>query len=121
MRAIVFKLFFYLQRVEVYCVNNNNNNNNKKHEAKIYFAFFPFPSLTPCQRFLRMPASVTQLDARTTGDQEVSGLTFTGSATFFREDLVIKYFLRSFSPFHRFKNVSFHFLAKEYAQYWLTA
>ena len=36
-------------------------------------------------------ASMAQLDARPTGDQEV--------ATFFRGDLIIKYVLRSFSSF----------------------
>ena len=35
--------------------------------------------------------------------------------------LIMKYFLRSFSPFHWFKKGSFQFLAKECAQYWLTA
>ena len=34
-----------------------------------------------------------------TGDQEVVGLTPAGSATFFRGDLIMKYFLSSFSPF----------------------
>ena len=33
MRAKVFKLCIYLQRVEVYCAQEN-------HEARIYFAFF---------------------------------------------------------------------------------
>ena len=60
-------------------------------------------------------------DARPTGDQEVSGLTPARSATFFRGDLIMKYFLRSFSPFHWFKKGSYQFLAKEFAQYWLTA
>ena len=32
------------------------------------------------------PASVAQLDARPTGDQEVAGSTPAGSATFFRGD-----------------------------------
>ena len=44
-------------------------------------------------------ASVAQLDAHPTGDQEVAGLTPSGSATFFRGDLIMKYFLWSFSPF----------------------
>ena len=34
---------------------------------------------------------------------------------------IMKYFLRSFSPFRWFKKGSCQFLAKEYAQYWLTA
>ena len=44
-----------------------------------------------------LPASVAQLDAHPTGDQEVAGLTPAGSATFFCGDLVMKYFLWSFS------------------------
>ena len=48
--------------------------------------------------FLIQPASVVQLDARPTGDQEVTGSTPAGSATFFRGDFIMKYFLRSFSP-----------------------
>ena len=35
--------------------------------------------------------------------------------------LIMKYFLRSFSPFRRFKKGSCQFLVKECAQYWLTA
>ena len=48
---------------------------------------------------LSMPASVAQLDTPLTGDQEVAGSTATGSATFFGGDLIMKYFLQSFSPF----------------------
>ena len=44
-------------------------------------------------------AVVAQLDAPPTGDQEVAGLTPAGSATFFHGDLIMKYFLWSFSPF----------------------
>ena len=36
---------------------------------------------------------------RPTGVQEVAGLIPARSATFFRRDLTMKYFLRSFSPF----------------------
>ena len=42
---------------------------------------------------------MTQLDAHLTGDQEVVGLTPAGSATFFRGDLIMKYFIRPFSLF----------------------
>ena len=47
---------------------------------------------------------------RLTGDQEVVG-----------SRLVMKYFLQSFSPFRWFHKGSCQFLAKECAQYWLTA
>ena len=44
-------------------------------------------------------ASVAQLDVRPTDDQEVVVSTPAGSATFFQGDLIMKYFLQSFSPF----------------------
>ena len=44
------------------------------------------------------PASVVQLDARWTGDQEVAGATPTRSATICG-DLIMKYFLHLCSPF----------------------
>ena len=61
------------------------------------------------------PASVAQLDARPTGDQEVAGSTPAVGK------ILKKYSLRSFSPFRWFKKGSCQSLAKEYAQYWLTA
>ena len=64
---------------------------------------------------------VAELDTHLTGDQEVAGLTPAGLATFFHGDLIMKYFLQSFSPFRGFKKGSCQFLAKECAQYWLTA
>ena len=39
---------------------------------------------------------MAQLDASPIGDQEVEDSTRTGSATFFRGDLIMKYFLWSF-------------------------
>ena len=66
-------------------------------------------------------ASTAQLDARPTGDQKVAGLTTAGSEKFLRGDLIMKYFLWSFSPFRRFKKGSCQFPAQECAQYWLTA
>ena len=54
-------------------------------------------------------ASVAQLDARPTGDQEVAGCGFdpcwVGNILSLR--LVMKYFLQAVSPFHWFKKVSF--------------
>ena len=48
---------------------------------------------------VKLPASVAQLGARPTGDQEVAGSTPARSATFFPGDLIMKYFLRSLFPF----------------------
>ena len=48
----------------------------------------------------RLLALLAQLSAHRTGDQEVAGSTPAGLATFFRADLIINYFLWSFSPFH---------------------
>ena len=44
-----------------------------------------------------VPALVAQLAALTNGDQKVAGSTNAGSATFFHGDLIMKYFLWSFS------------------------
>ena len=58
---------------------------------------------------------------RLTGDQEVAGSTPAEVGNILSWRLIIKYFLRSFSPFRWFKKGSCQFLAKECAQYWLTA
>ena len=42
---------------------------------------------------------VAHLDSRPTGDQEVAGSTSAKLATLLRGDLIMKYFLRSFSFF----------------------
>ena len=58
---------------------------------------------------------------RPTGDQEVAGSTPAEVSNILSWRLIMKYFLRSFSPFRWFKKGSCQFLAKECAQYWLTA
>ena len=63
------------------------------------------------------PQNTESMDGRPTEDQEVLGSTPTGSATFF----IVKYFLRSFPSADSRKKGSCQFLAKECAQYWLTA
>ena len=57
---------------------------------------------------------------RPTGDQEVAGSTPAEVGNILLWRLIMKYFLRSFSPFRWFKKGSCQFLAKECAQYWLT-
>ena len=47
----------------------------------------------------KMPASVAHLDARPTGDQKVMGSTPHGVGSFLSWRLIMKYFLRSFTPF----------------------
>ena len=56
-----------------------------------------------------------------TGDQEVAGPTPAEVGNILSWRLIMKYFLRSFSTFRWFKKGSCQFLAKECAQYWLTA
>ena len=56
-----------------------------------------------------------------TGDQKVAGSTPAEVGNILSWRLIMKYFLRSFSPFCWFKKASCQFLAKECAQYWLTA
>ena len=58
---------------------------------------------------------------RPTGDQEVAGSNPAKVGNILSWRLIMKYFLRSFSPFRWFKKGSRQFLAKECAQYWLTA
>ena len=58
---------------------------------------------------------------RPTGDQEVAGSTPAEVGNILSWRLIMKYFLRSFSPFRWFKKGSCQFLVKECAQYWLTA
>ena len=58
---------------------------------------------------------------RPTGDQEVAVSTPAEVGNILSWRLIMKYFLRSFSPFRWFKKGSCQFLAKECAQYWLTA
>ena len=58
---------------------------------------------------------------RPTGDQEVAGSTPAEVGNILSWRLIVKYFLWSFSPFRWFKKGSCQFLAKECAQYWLTA
>ena len=83
---------------------------NKKYPHNIYAS--NFEELAPTSKKLRGQialylsvhmkscklASVVQLDGHPTGDQEVVGLTPSGSAKFSWE-LIMKYFLQSFSPF----------------------
>ena len=70
---------------------------------------------------LPMPPSVARLDALPTGDQEVAGSTPAEVGNILSWRLIMKYFLWSFSLFRWFNNGSCQFLAKECAQYWLTA
>ena len=58
---------------------------------------------------------------RPTGDQEVAGSTPAEVGNILSWRLIMKYILWSFSSFHWFKKGSCQFLAKECAQYWLTA
>ena len=58
---------------------------------------------------------------RPTGDQEVADSTPAEVGNILSWRSIMKYFLRSFSPFRWFKKGSCQFLAKECAQYWLTA
>ena len=60
---------------------------SKKYEGHIVFVWFV------CLFVL-----VARLNVRLTGDHEVAGLIHARSATFFRGDLIMKYFLQSFSP-----------------------
>ena len=67
------------------------------------------------------PASVAQLNAPSDWRPGGRWLNPRRGRNILSWRLIMKYFLRSFSPFRWFKKSSCQFLAKEYAQYWLTA
>ena len=90
--------------------------------------FYHFLSCEPCHYYLSCdnyqflscylchcrPGSVAQSDARSTGDQEVVNSRLrSGNILLLR--LIMKSFLRSFSPFRWFKKGSCQLLAKECA------
>ena len=80
------------------------------------FAYEPFlPDFISTK--MPLPASVAQLDARPIEIQP-GGRGFDYILSW---RLIMKYFLRPFSSFRWFKKGSCQFLAKECAQYWLTA
>ena len=70
------------------------------------------------------PASVAQLDASSDWRPGRRGFNppppLPQVSNILPWRLIMKYFLRSFSPFRWFKKGSCQFLAKECAQYWLT-
>ena len=70
--------------------------------------------------FLHQPRWLSWI-CRPTRDQEVVGSTPAEVGNILSRRLIVKYFLRSFSPFLWFKKSSCQFLAKECAQYWLIA
>ena len=80
------------------------------------FSYMKYKSLLTCCR----PRWLSWM-RRPTGDQEVAGSTPAEVGNILSWRLIMKYFLRSFSPFRWFKKGSCQFLAKECAQYWLTA
>ena len=67
------------------------------------------------------PASVAQLDVPSDWRPGGRGFNPAEVGNILSWRLIMKYFLRSFSPFRWFKKGSCQFLAKECAQYWLTA
>ena len=60
------------------------------------------------------PTSVAQSDASQTDDQETAD--WIPSGNIFWQKLIMKYFLRSLSLYHRFKKGGCQLIAKEYAQ-----
>ena len=59
-----------------------------------------------------VPAPVAQLDACPTGDQEVAGSNPAEVGSILSWRLIMKYLLRSFSPFRWFKKGNCQFLRK---------
>ena len=68
-----------------------------------------------------MPASVAHFDVPSDWRPGGHGFDPAEVGNILSWRLIMQYFLRSFSPFRWFKKGSCQFLAKECAQYWLTA
>ena len=79
---------------------------DSSHGERLFFSLSicSTPVIKPCvqceeKTIIAPPASVAQLDACPTCDQEFAGSTPAGSATFFsRVEMIMQYFLQSFSP-----------------------
>ena len=67
-----------------------------------------------------VPASMAQLNAPSYWRPGPANSTPAEVGNILSWRLIMKYFLRSLSPFRWFKKGSCQFLAKERAQYWLT-
>ena len=111
----VFKIWIYESNTLMF---------SKRYQQKLFFkveqrAVIPkiiggfYPKLKP--------ASVAQLDAPSDWRPGGRGFNPAEVGNILSWRLIMKYFLRSFSPFRWFKKDSCQFLAKECAQYWLTA
>ena len=108
-------------------IQNKQTNKTKKKSAFVLI-ITPIPIGDPSllslsrvyQLILVLPASVGQFDARPTGTRKLRVRSHrVGYILSWR--LIIKKILRLFSPFRRFKKGNCQFLARECAQYWLTA
>ena len=90
---------------------------NKKKVATGHNEYTEQTILEPPSYESRKLASVGQLDAHPTDDQEVAGSTPRRVGNILSWRWIMNYFLRSFYPFRWFKKGSCQFLAKECAQY----
>ena len=89
-------------------------------ELLVYTVYWTTAKVTTTTTTISRPRWLSWV-RRPTWDQEVAGSTPAEADNILSWRLIIKYFLRSFSPFRWFKKGSCQFLAKECAQYWLTA
>ena len=122
-KKIGFDILCKLSPWETICMECQNlfaRKNNKKiiFQNNVCWNFYP-----ECRALKDISSRPRWLSwmRRPTGDQEVAGSTPAEVGNFLSWRLIMKYFLRSFSPFRWFKKGSCQFLAKECAQHWLTA
>ena len=90
-------------------------------EAQILEMFPLLGNVTSCLHNLSKQVAVDQLDAPSHWRPGGRRFNHTEVGNILSWRLIMKYFLQSFSPFRWFKKGSCQFLAKECAQYWLTA
>ena len=116
----IFLLFFPDYRFWYFLERTCTKGQNQKTENKKNIITCSLSCAELVKRGFSRPRWLSWM-RRPTGDQEVAGSTPAEVGNILLWRLIMKYFLRSFSPFRWFKKGGCQFLAKECAQYWLTA
>ena len=80
-------------------IDNQNDNDNTFTTTSTINVVNIDKDMSIILLLLLLPASVAQLDVHPIGDQEVAGLTPAEVSNIHLRRLIMKYFLRSFSPF----------------------
>ena len=114
-----FSFFFFINQCTPYNDWSTSTRNAQVFFVVFFFFFFFFFFVLLLLLFFVVVVVVVVVVVA--GDQEVAGSTPAEVGNILSWRLIMKYFLRPFSPFRWFKKGICQFLAEECAQYWLTA